>query len=81
MDLLPLGLAGRTRLRCYQRQFRANDRAYLQRRYFNHLRAINRARRPLFSVGGYFPLGEVLERLFEAVLNRRTNDTALVLKG
>jgi hypothetical protein len=40
-------------------QFRPNDRDFLRRHYFNSLRAINRARRPVFRVGGYFPIGDI----------------------
>ncbi len=39
--------------------FRPNDRDRLLRHYRSHLRYINRSRRPLFSVGGYFPYGDV----------------------
>lgn len=40
-------------------QFRPNDRGALYRHYRSHLRYINRARRPLFSIGGYFPYGDI----------------------
>jgi hypothetical protein len=40
-------------------QFRPTDRDFLRRHYFNNLRAINRARRPVFRVGGYFPVGDI----------------------
>lgn len=36
-------------------QFRSNDRDYLHRYYMNQVRAINRASRPVFRAGGYFP--------------------------
>lgn len=35
--------------------FRSNDRARLHSYYMARLRAINRANRPVFRVGGYFP--------------------------
>lgn len=35
--------------------FRPNDRSYLYRYYRNRLGRINRARRPHFIIGGYFP--------------------------
>lgn len=35
--------------------FRPNDRSYLYRYYGNRLGRINRARRPHFIIGGYFP--------------------------
>jgi hypothetical protein len=35
--------------------FRPNDRAYLHRYYLSRLRAINRANRPRFVIGGFFP--------------------------
>ena len=31
----------------------------LLRHYRSHLRYVNRSRRPLFSVGGYFPYGDI----------------------
>jgi len=40
-------------------QFRPNDRDYLRRHYLRSLRSINRARRPVFTVGGYFPFGDI----------------------
>ena len=40
-------------------QFRPNDRGVLHRYYRSHLGYINRARRPIFSIGGYFPYGDV----------------------
>lgn len=39
--------------------FRPNDRDYLRRFYLNRMRYINRARRPVFRVGGYFPVGDI----------------------
>ncbi|MFZ0663491.1 MAG: hypothetical protein WAM66_12415 [Acidobacteriaceae bacterium] len=36
-------------------RFRANDRSALHRYYLSRLRGINRANRPIFRVGGYFP--------------------------
>ena len=39
--------------------FRPNDRQALLRHYRAHLRYVNRARRPIFTVGGYFPFGDV----------------------
>ena len=40
-------------------QFRPNDRSALHRYYASRLRYINRARRPVFSIGGYFPYGDI----------------------
>lgn len=40
-------------------QFRPNDRDYLRRYYLRNLGYINRARRPVFSIGGYFPYGDI----------------------
>ncbi len=39
--------------------FRPNDRDFLRRHYRSRLRYINRARRPPFIVGGYFPVGDI----------------------
>jgi hypothetical protein len=39
--------------------FRPNDRDYLRRHYLSRLRYINRARRPSFAIGGFFPYGDV----------------------
>jgi hypothetical protein len=39
--------------------FRPNDRAYLLRHYRNHLRSIQRARRPRLIIGGFFPYGDI----------------------
>ncbi len=39
--------------------FRPNDRAYLRRYYQSHFGYINRSRRPIFSIGGYFPYGDI----------------------
>lgn len=39
--------------------FRPNDRNFLRRYYLRHLAYINRARRPVFTVGGYFPYGDI----------------------
>ena len=39
--------------------FRPNDRNLLLRHYGSRLRYINRARRPLFAIGGYFPYGDI----------------------
>jgi hypothetical protein len=36
-------------------RFRSNDRAYLHRYYMNRFGAINRANRPRFIIGGFFP--------------------------
>ncbi|MGC2162361.1 MAG: hypothetical protein WA634_10655 [Silvibacterium sp.] len=40
-------------------QFRPNDRAYLHRYYLSRLGRINRARRPVFVIGGYFPYADI----------------------
>ena len=40
-------------------QFRPNDRGALHRYYHSHLSYINRARRPIFHIGGYFPYGDI----------------------
>jgi hypothetical protein len=40
-------------------QFRPNDRDFLRRHYIRSLRSINRARRPVFTIGGYFPVGDI----------------------
>ena len=40
-------------------QFRPRDRDYLRRHYLRHLSYINRARRPIFTIGGYFPYGDI----------------------
>jgi hypothetical protein len=40
-------------------QFRPNDRAYLHRYYLSRLGRINRARRPVFIIGGYFPYADI----------------------
>ena len=40
-------------------QFRPNDRSLLHRYYLSRLRYINRSRRPVFAVGGYFPYGDI----------------------
>ena len=40
-------------------QFRPNDQSALGRHYYSHLRYINRGRRPRFSIGGYFPYGDI----------------------
>ena len=40
-------------------QFRPNDRAFLLRHYRSRLGFINRSRRPIFTVGGYFPVGDI----------------------
>jgi hypothetical protein len=40
-------------------RFRPNDRSYLRRYYLNRLAAINRANRPRFVVGGFFPYGYI----------------------
>lgn len=40
-------------------QFRPNDRGSLLRFYQARLRYINRARRPVFAVGGFFPYGDI----------------------
>lgn len=39
--------------------FRSNDRARLHSYYMSRLRAINRANRPVFRVGGYFPYADI----------------------
>jgi hypothetical protein len=39
--------------------FRPNDRSYLHRYYLGRLNAINRARRPHFVIGGFFPYGDI----------------------
>src|SRR6185437_9352270 len=39
--------------------FRSNDRARLHSYYMARLRAINRANRPIFRVGGYFPYTDI----------------------
>jgi len=39
--------------------FRPNDRSYLHRYYFSRLAAINRANRPRFVIGGFFPYGYI----------------------
>jgi hypothetical protein len=39
--------------------FRPDNRDYLRRYYAHRLRLINRARRPIFSVGGYFPYADI----------------------
>ena len=39
--------------------FRPRDRDYLRRHYLRHLAYINLARRPVFTVGGYFPYGDI----------------------
>lgn len=39
--------------------FRSNDRARLHSYYMARLRAINRANRPIFRVGGYFPYADI----------------------
>lgn len=39
--------------------FRSNDRARLHSYYVARLRAINRANRPVFRVGGYFPYADI----------------------
>lgn len=40
-------------------RFRSNDRARLHSYYMSQLRGINRADRPVFVVGGYFPYEEI----------------------
>ena len=40
-------------------QFRPTDRDLLRRHYLSRLGFINRARRPVFAVGGYFPYGDI----------------------
>ncbi len=39
--------------------FRPNNRDYLRRYYQHRLALINRGRRPVFTVGGYFPYGDI----------------------
>jgi len=39
--------------------FRPNDRDYLHRYYRNRLLSINRARRPSFAIGGFFPYADI----------------------
>jgi hypothetical protein len=39
--------------------FRPTDRDYLRRYYQHRFGYINRARRPVFTVGGYFPYGDI----------------------
>jgi hypothetical protein len=39
--------------------FRPTDNAYLRRYYRNRLISINRARRPIFTIGGFFPFGDI----------------------
>lgn len=39
--------------------FRPNDRDYLRRYYHRNLGYINRANRPRFVIGGYFPFGNI----------------------
>jgi hypothetical protein len=39
--------------------FRPTDSAYLRRYYRNRLISINRARRPIFRIGGFFPFGDI----------------------
>lgn len=39
--------------------FRPTDRDYLRRYYQRRFGYINRARRPVFSIGGYFPYGDI----------------------
>jgi hypothetical protein len=39
--------------------FRPTDNAYLRKYYRNHLININRARRPVFRIGGFFPFGDI----------------------
>lgn len=40
-------------------QFRPNDRDYLRRYYRHHFGYINRARRPRFVIGGFFPYADI----------------------
>ncbi len=40
-------------------QFRPRDRDFLRRHYLRHLAYINLARRPVFSIGGYFPYADI----------------------
>jgi hypothetical protein len=39
--------------------FRPDNRNYLRRYYQHRLGYINRARRPVFTVGGFFPFGDI----------------------
>jgi hypothetical protein len=39
--------------------FRPNDRGWLRNYYRHRLGYINRGRRPIFRIGGYFPLGDI----------------------
>lgn len=39
--------------------FRPNDSAYLRHYYRNRLSYINRARRPVFGIGGFFPFADI----------------------
>ncbi len=39
--------------------FRPNNRDFFRRYYLRNLGYINRIRRPIFSVGGYFPYGDI----------------------
>ena len=39
--------------------FRPDNRDYLRRYYANRMRLINRSRRPVFVVGGYFPYADI----------------------
>ena len=39
--------------------FRPRDRDYLRRHYLRNLAYINLARRPVFTIGGYFPYGDI----------------------
>jgi hypothetical protein len=39
--------------------FRPSDRDYLHRYYRNRLLSINRARRPSFAIGGFFPYADI----------------------
>jgi hypothetical protein len=40
-------------------QFRPTDRDYFRRYYLSRLGYINRARRPIFTVGGFFPFADI----------------------
>jgi hypothetical protein len=40
-------------------QFRPKDSSWLRNYYRNRLVGINRARRPIFHMGGYFPYGDI----------------------
>ena len=40
-------------------RFRSNDRSRLHSYYMDQMRAINRANRPVFRVGGYFPYDDI----------------------